>query len=222
MADTKDRLPADTTNYFCSSVSFKSLSLRVLEHENALCNYDKLLCQVFCANKHLNLKLENSFPEIASLQSVDDDMSAKPCDNCKMIMANYPNVWLVHTQVACQLKGAKLELRELKAHSLLLGACSSCPLLKSDLEACSVEMKEPKHKLDHSSHYSVLSPPCEMCGSLMDKLFQATKENAELKQEVAYLTSHLEITMWSKKMIEDDLNHVEESATKSLQIGCWV
>jgi hypothetical protein len=111
-----------------------------------------LLCRVFRENKHLNLKLENFFPEITSLQSVDDDMSAKPCDNCKMIMANFPDLWLVHTQVARQLKGAKLELRELKAHSLLLGACSSCPLLKSDLEAYFVEMKEPKHKLDHSSH----------------------------------------------------------------------
>jgi hypothetical protein len=29
------------------------------------------------------------------------------------------------------------------------------------------------------------------------------------------LTSHLERTVMSKKMIEDDLNHVEESATKS-------
>jgi predicted Zn-ribbon and HTH transcriptional regulator len=54
-----------------------------------------------------------------------------------------------------------------------------------------------------------------MCGSLKDKLFHATKENAELKQEVAYLTSHLERTVVSEKMIGDDLNHVEESATKS-------
>jgi hypothetical protein len=60
-------------------------------------------------------------------------MSAKPCDNCKMIMVNYAELWLVHTKVTSQLYGAKLELRELKAHSLLLGACTSCSLLKSDL-----------------------------------------------------------------------------------------
>jgi hypothetical protein len=112
-------------------------------------------------------------------------MSAKPCDNCKMIMVNYADLWLVHTQVASQLKGAKLELRELKAHSLLLGACTSCPLLRSDLEAFAIEIKDRKHKLDHSSRYSVLSPPCEMCGSLKGKLFHATKENTKLKQEVA-------------------------------------
>jgi hypothetical protein len=112
-------------------------------------------------------------------------MSAKPCDNCKMIMVNYADLWLVHTQVASQLKGAKLELREPKAHSLLLSSCTSCPLLRSDLEAFAIEIKDRKHKLDHSSRYSVLSPPCEMCGSLKGKLFHATKENTKLKQEVA-------------------------------------
>jgi hypothetical protein len=34
-------------------------------------------------------------------------------------------------------------------------------------------------------------------------------------QEVAYLTSHLERTMVSKKLIKDDLSRVDESATKS-------
>jgi hypothetical protein len=65
-------------------------------------------------------------------------MSAKPCDNWKMIMVNNADLWLVHSQVASQFKGAKLELRELKAHSTLLGACTSCPLLRSDLEACAM------------------------------------------------------------------------------------
>jgi hypothetical protein len=111
--------------------------------------------------------------------------------------------------------GAKLELRELKACSLLLGACTSYPLLKSNLDVCAIDIKELKHKLDHSSRYSILSPPCETCGSLKGKLFYATKENIELKQEVAYLTSHLERPVVSEKIIEDDLSRVEESATKS-------
>jgi hypothetical protein len=178
---------------------FESLSLKVAKHENALCNQNKLLYRVFCENNKLNLEVEYSCFEIASLRSVHDDMSTKPCDNCKMIMVNYADLWLVHTKVASQLDGAKLELRELKAHSLLLGACTSCPLLKSNLEVCSIEIKKLKHKLDHSSHYSVLSPPCEMCGSLKGKLFHATKEKTKLKQEVAYLTSHNERTIVSKK-----------------------
>jgi hypothetical protein len=96
-----------------------------------------------------------------------------------------------------------------------LGACTSCPLLRSDLEAAVVEIKDLKHKLNHSSSYTVLSPPCEACVSLKGKLFHATKENTELQQEVAYLTACLDKTVLSEKMIEEDLSRVEESATKS-------
>jgi hypothetical protein len=115
----------------------------------------------------------------------------------------------VHSHVASFLDGAKLELRELKAHSSLIGACTSCPLLRSDLEASVIKIKDLKNKLEHPSRYSVLSPPCELCGSLKGKLFYATKENIELKQKVAYLTSRLERTVVSEKLIEDDLSQVE-------------
>jgi hypothetical protein len=142
-------------------------------------------------------------------------MSAKPCDNCNMIMVNYADLWLIHSHVASLLDGARLELRELKAHSTLLGSCTSCPLLRSDLEATTVEIEDLKHKLDHSSRYTILSPPCEAGVSLKGKLFHATKENTELQQEVVYLTAHLEKTILSKKMIKEDLSWVEESATKS-------
>jgi hypothetical protein len=69
-------------------LSSESVSLRIIKLENALCNQDKLLCKAFCENDKLNLELESAFSEIASLRSVHDDMSAKPCDNCKMIMVN--------------------------------------------------------------------------------------------------------------------------------------
>jgi hypothetical protein len=92
---------------------------------------------------------------------------------------------------------------------------TSCPLLKSDLEACAVEIKDLKHKRRHPSHYSVLSPPCELCGSLKGKLFYATKENIELKKDVTYLITCLEKIVLSEKMVDDDLSRVEESATKS-------
>jgi hypothetical protein len=53
--------------------------------------------EFFCENKDLNLKLENSFAEINSLQLMHNDMSAKPCENCNMIMVNYADLWIVHT-----------------------------------------------------------------------------------------------------------------------------
>jgi hypothetical protein len=49
-------------------LSLESLSLRVVELQNALCNQEKLLCKVFLENKKLNLELESVFfSEIASL-----------------------------------------------------------------------------------------------------------------------------------------------------------
>jgi hypothetical protein len=142
-------------------------------------------------------------------------MIAKPCGNYTMIMVHYANMWLIHSHVASLLDGARLELRELKAHSTLLGACTTCPLLRSDLEASTVEIKDLKHKLDHSSRYTILSSPGKVCASLKGKLFHSTKENTKLQQEVAYLTSRLEKTVLSEKMIDDNLSQVKESASKS-------
>jgi hypothetical protein len=117
--------------------------------------------------------------------------------------------------VAGLLDSARLELRETKARSTLLGVCTSCPLLRSDLEAAAIEIKGLKHKLNHSSCYTILSLPCEACVSLKGKLLHATKENTEFQQEVDYLTAHLEKTALSEKKIEEDLTWVEESTTKS-------
>jgi hypothetical protein len=140
-----------------------------------------LLCKVFHANKKLNFELQSSFLEIPSPRSVHDDMSAKLCDNCKMIMVNYVDLWLIHSHVASLLDSAKLKLIELKARSTLLDVCTTYPLLRSDFDASAVEIKDIKHKLDHSSRYTVLSPPCIACVSLKGKLFHATKQNTELQ-----------------------------------------
>jgi hypothetical protein len=172
---------SDSDSDVSDDSSPESLSLRAVELENALCNQDKLLCKVFRENKKLNLELKSASSEIASLQSAHDDMSAKPCDRYTMIMINYADLWLIHSHVAGLLDGARLELKELKAHSTLLGACTSCPMLRSDLEAAVIEIKNLKHKLAHSSSYIILSPPCEACVSLKGKLFHAIKENTELQ-----------------------------------------
>jgi hypothetical protein len=130
-------------------------------------------------------------------------------------MVNYVDLWLIHSHVASLLDCARLELRELKTRSTLLDACTSCLMLRSDLESATIEIKDLKHKLDRSSRYTVLSPPCEACVSLKGKLLYATKENTELQQEVAYLMARLDKSALSEKMIEEDLSRVEESATKS-------
>jgi hypothetical protein len=87
---------SDSDSDVSDNLSPDSLSLRVVKLENDLCNPDKLLYKVFRENKKLNLELESVFSEIASLRSMHDDMSDKPCDNCTMIMVNYVDLWLMH------------------------------------------------------------------------------------------------------------------------------
>jgi hypothetical protein len=197
---------SDSDSDVSNDVSFESLSSKVIELENALCNQDKLLCKVFRKNKKLNLELKNSFVEIASLWLMHADMSAQPCDNCSMIMVNYADLWIVHTQVTSQFKGAKLELKELKTRSLLLGAYLECSKLKLELDAHSLKVKDLETKLLEKPDVSVTLSPCKVCDTLKDKLFHAIKENTELKQEVTYLSAHLERTKVSEKMIEYDFS----------------
>jgi hypothetical protein len=55
---------SDSDSDVSDDLSLESLSLRVVELENALCNQDKLLCNVFRENKKLNLELESVFPKL--------------------------------------------------------------------------------------------------------------------------------------------------------------
>jgi hypothetical protein len=55
-----------------------------------------------------------------------------------------------------------------------------------------VEIKDLNHQIAHSSRYSILSPPCDTCGSLKGKFFHVTKENTELKQEIVYFLDRLQ------------------------------
>jgi hypothetical protein len=52
---------SDSDSNVSDDSSPESLSSRVVELENALCNQDKLLCKIFRENKRLNLELESSF-----------------------------------------------------------------------------------------------------------------------------------------------------------------
>jgi hypothetical protein len=53
-------------------------------------------------------------------------MSAKPCDKRNMIMVNYVDLWLVHSCIPSLLDGARLQLRELIPHCLVLAPLVCC------------------------------------------------------------------------------------------------
>jgi hypothetical protein len=58
---------SDSDSDVSDDLTYDGLSYKVHKLEDALCSQDKLFCKVFCESKDLNLKLENSFAEIASL-----------------------------------------------------------------------------------------------------------------------------------------------------------
>jgi hypothetical protein len=122
----------------------------------------------------------------------------------------------VHAQVASRLESTICELNELKVRPFLLGACLECPKLKLELDAHSLNVKKLETKLLEKSHVSVSSSPCEGCVSLKGKLVHATNENTMLMQDVAYLTSRLERTKLSEKIIKEDLSRVDECVTRSI------
>jgi hypothetical protein len=122
----------------------------------------------------------------------------------------------VHAQVASRLESTICELNELKTRPSLLSACLECPKLKLKLDACSLNVKKLETKLLKKSHVLVTSSPCELCVSLKGKLVHATNENTMLMQDIAYLTSRLERTKLSEKMIKEDLSRVDECVTYSI------
>jgi hypothetical protein len=143
-------------------------------------------------------------------------MSDKDYDFCLVVMEDFAKLRNIHAQVASQLESTICELDELKARPSLLGACLECPKLKLELDACSLNVKKFETKLLEKSHISITLSLCEICVSLKGKLFHATNENAMLVQDIAYLTSRLERTKLSKKIIEEDLFRVDECVTHSI------
>jgi hypothetical protein len=122
----------------------------------------------------------------------------------------------VHAQVASRLESTICELNELKTRPSLFGACLECLKLKLELDARSLNVKKLETKLLEKSYVLVSSSSCEGCVSLMGKLVHATNESTMLMQNVAYLTSWLERTKLSEKIIEEDLSRVDESVTRSI------
>jgi hypothetical protein len=144
-------------------------------------------------------------------------MSNKDCDFCLVVMKDLAKLRNVHAQVANQLESNICELNELKARPSLLGVCLECPKLKLELDVRSLNVKKLKTELLVKSHVSVTSSPCEVCVSLTGKLVHNTNENTMLIQDVAYLTSCIERTRLSEKMIQEDLSRVDECVTYSIR-----
>jgi hypothetical protein len=192
------------------------MSVKVVGHNKKSANLKKVrqncdLTDACHENNYFKANLDCSHIDISPPKSLHNDMSDKDCNFCLVVMEDLAKLWVVHTQVASRLESTICELNELKERPSLLGACLECPKLKLELDTRSLNVK----KLE-KSHVLVSSYSCEDCVSLKGKLVHAINENTMLVQDVAYLTSRLERTKLSEKMIEEDLSWVDECVTRSI------
>jgi hypothetical protein len=197
------------------------MSIKLVEYNEKSANLEKVRqnCDLVDAcreNNYFKAKLDDPHIDVSPLKSLHNDMSDKDYDFCLVVMEDLAKLQNVHAQVASQLESTICELDELKARPSLLGACLECSKLKFELDVCSLNVKKLETKLLEKSHILVTSSPSKGCVSLNGKLVHATNENTILVQDVAYLTSRLERTKLSEKMIKEDLSRVDDCVTRSI------
>jgi hypothetical protein len=134
--------------------------------------------------------------EIDYLKLVCDDMNAKLVE---------------HNEKSANLEKVVV----MRQNCDLVDACHENNYFKAKLDGW-LNVKKLETELLKKSHVLVTSSPCEVCVSLKGKLIHATNENIMLVQDVAYLTSRLDRTKLSEKMIEEDLSWVDECVTHSI------
>jgi hypothetical protein len=197
------------------------MSAKVVEQNENNANLEKVrqncdLVDAYHENNYFKANLDGSHIDVSPPKSLHNYMSDKDCDFCRLVMKDLAKLRVVHAQVASRLESTIYELNELKARPSLLGACLKCPKVKLELDARSLNVKKLETKLLEKSHVSVSSSSCEGCVSVKGKHVHATNENTMLVQDVAYLTSRLERTKLSEKIIEEDLSQVDECVTRSI------
>jgi hypothetical protein len=197
------------------------MSVKLVEHNEKSANLEKVRqsCDLVDAcheDNYFKVNLDGSHIDVSSPKSLHNDINDKDCDFCLVVLEYLAKLRNVHAQAASQLESTICELDELKERPSLLDASLECPKLKLELDVYSLNVKKLETKLPKKSYVSVTSSPYELCVSLKSKLVHATNENTMLVQDVAYLTSRLERTKLSEKMIEEDLSRIDECVTRSI------
>jgi hypothetical protein len=200
------------------------MNAKLVEHNEKSANLEKVKqnCDLIDAcheNNYFKARLDGSHID-ASLRSLHNDMSDKDSDFCLVVMKDLAKLRNVYAQVVSQLESTICELDELKARPSHLGACLECPKFKLELDTRSLNVKKLDTKLLMKSYVLVTSSPYEACVSLKGKIVHATNENIMLTQDVVYLTSWLEKTKLSEKMIEEDLSRVDKCMTHAIHKHC--
>jgi chromosome segregation ATPase len=121
--DDKD-IDDDTTSEVLSSTD--DLAAEIEELNAALASQDKLLRQAARERREFRSKYESTLRELESTRASVVVSDETECDECTLYMSN---ITTLQTKYSTLLD----ERDELRSRSILLGACTVCPSLQSEL-----------------------------------------------------------------------------------------
>jgi hypothetical protein len=176
--DDKD-IGDDTTSEVLPSVD--DLATKMEELNAALASQDKLLRQAARERREFRSKYESMLRELESARASVEVSDKTECDECVLYMSN---ITTLQTKCSTLLD----ERDELRSSFILLGACTVCPGLQSEL----AERDARIALLEKASLVSAPAPvQCALCEGLQSALESYRHDKTRIKEENTYLRSIL-------------------------------
>jgi hypothetical protein len=140
-----------------------------------------LLRQAARERKEFRSKYESTLRELESARASVEVSDETECDECALHMSN---ITTLQTKYSTLLD----ERDELRSRSILLGACTICPGLQSEL----AERDAMIALLEKASSVSAPAPAqCALCEGLQSALDSCRHDKTKIKEENTYLRSIL-------------------------------
>ncbi|XP_039811950.1 uncharacterized protein LOC120674919 [Panicum virgatum] len=122
----------------------------------------------------------------AELKTLKDATpAAVECEECSIHMVSISELQSKHAVLVDKFDCAKIELEELRSHSVLLGACATCPILQTELNVAKC------HIVQLEKHTCPVLPECLTCPTFVAEISILKKDNAALEEENTHLRTIL-------------------------------
>jgi hypothetical protein len=140
-----------------------------------------LLRLASCERREFRSKYESTLRELESARALVEVSDETECDECALHMSN---ITTLQTKYSTLLD----ERDELRSRSILLGVCTVCPGLQSDLAKRDARIA----LLEKASSVSVAAPArCALCEGLQSALQSCRHDKTRIEEENTYLRSIL-------------------------------
>jgi hypothetical protein len=159
--------------------TIESLSSELDSMNEALLSQNKLLKRACRDRKEFREKWESALRELELARSSMPTSEETECDECAVHMSNFATL---QTRYATLMD----EIEEMRARPLVLGACKSCPGLRSELAE-----KDAKLALFEKASSESTSAKCLKCEALELEVTNCRHETMRVGEENTYLRSIL-------------------------------